>query len=301
MTRTVLTGVSAANPLGFLASLGLLRLLRRRTAAARMGFASDGTYHPFVEGIDEDLAMIVAAHAMESTGQRPWRLEYEKEEKRGTKTVADLKAPPSRFAEFLVTAVERWRDGDVDAAAFGAAFGTTVAKDGKGNTKPTALHFTAANQQFLDTIEKARGMITVEWTRASLFEGSTRRPGSNLRWDPAAERNWALMASNPNEEGTSVDAPLEWLAFQGLPVLPTFPRGERIITTAVSGRGDDMAMTWPLWSVPASLETVRSAMQVSWTGASVERIHRGIFAVCSSAIRRTGQGFGSFGPATVTP
>ncbi|HEX3478419.1 MAG TPA: hypothetical protein VHT91_25535 [Kofleriaceae bacterium] len=301
MTRTVLTGVSGANPLGFLASLGLLRLLRHRTAAARMGFTADGAYHPFVDRVDGDLSAIVASHAIESTGKQPWRLEYEKEEKRGTKTVADLKAPPRRFAEFVVASVERWRDGDGDAAAFAAAFGTTVAKDGKGNTKPTALHFTAANQQFLDTIEKTRAMVTVEWVRASVFEGSARRPGSNLRWDPAAERNWALMANNPNDEGTSVDAPLEWLAFQGLPVLPTFPRGERIITTAVSGRGDEMTMTWPLWSVPASLETVRSALLLSWTGAAVERTRRGIFAVCTSAIRRTSQGFGNFGPATVAP
>ncbi len=299
MTRTILTGINGANPLGFLSSLGLLRLLHRHTAAARIGFTSDGSFHPFVDGIVDDLAAIVAADAAASEGKQPWRLEYEKEEKRGSKMVADLKAPPSRFAEFLAACVDHWLTGDADAAAFGAAFGTTVAKDGKGNTKPTALHFTAANQQFLDTVEKTRAMVTAEWTRASIFEGSASRPGSNLRWDPAAERNWALMANNPNDDGTSVDAPLEWLAFRGLPLIPTFPRGARIITTAVAGRGDEMTMTWPLWCVPASLQTVRSVMQVSWTGAPLARAQRGVFAVCTSAIRRTSQGFGNFGPAMV--
>ena len=299
MTRTMLIGVNGANPLGFLASLGLLRLLGRRFDTARLGFTSDGSFRPFVEGYGDDLAAFIEADAMASVGDQPWRLQYAKEEKRGTKMVADLKAPPSIFANFLAACVERWISGDGEPAAFGAAFATTVAVDGKGNTKPTALHFTAANQQFLDTVEKTRAVVTAEWAQRSLFEGNASRPGSNLRWDPSAERNWALMANNPNDDGTSVDAPLEWLAFRGLPLLPSFPRGGRIITTAVSGRGDDMTMTWPLWNVPASLNTVRSLMQSSWRGTSKDRAQRGVFAVCTSAIRRTGQGFGSFGPASV--
>ena len=126
------------------------------------------------------------------------------------------------------------------------------------------------------------------------------RPGYNLRWDPAAERNWALMANNPNDDGTSVDAPVEWLAFRGLSLFPSFPCGVRIITTAVSGRGEDMEMTWPLWSAPISLETARSAIQMTWTGVSRDRAMRGVFAVCTSEIRRTSQGFGNFSPATVS-
>jgi hypothetical protein len=141
--------------------------------------------------------------------------------------------------------------------------------------------------------------VTQEWVETSLFKGHGERPGSNLRWDPGAERNWALMANNPNDDGTRVDAPLEWLAFRGLPLLPSFPRGSRIITTGVVGRGDDMTFAWPLWSIPASLLTTRSALQVDWTGSIKERAARGVFAICSSAIRRTSQGFGNFGPSSV--
>jgi hypothetical protein len=70
--------------------------------------------------------------------------------------------------------------------------------------------------------------------------------------------------------------------------------------TGVTGRGDDMVFTWPLWSVPASLQTVRSALQLDWNGVSRDRSARGVFAICSSAIRRTSQGFGNFGPSSVT-
>lgn len=299
MNRVVLKGLNGASPLGFLAAMGLFRLLRCESDAVRLGFLSDGSFHPFVTGYDGDLAALICRDATLAEGTQAWSLSYEKKEKRGTKVVADLKAPPVAFACFLSSCVEHWLNGNSEAAAYAAAFGTSIAVDGKGNTKPTAFHFTAANQQFLGTVEEIRALITPEWAACSLFEGKTARRGSNLRFDPAAERNWALMANNPNDDGTSVDAPLEWLAFRGLPLFPSFPRGVRIITTAVSGRGDDMEMTWPLWSVPVSLETVRSMLQIPWTETSRDRAMRGVFAICTSAIRRTSQGFGNFGPATM--
>ena len=304
MSRIVLSGISGASPLGFLASIGLLRLLHRQSNAARLGFLSDGSFCPFVEGAASNLADLVAEDASRSAGKQPWSLEYEKKEQRRgrevIKVVADLKAPPPAFNRFLLACVEEWSRGESEAVAYGAAFGTDVALDGNGNTKPTALHFTAANQRFLETVESIRASVTTEWVEQSLFEGHAARPGSNLRWDPSSERSWALMANNPNDDGTSVDSPAEWLAFRGLPLFPTVPRGSRISTTAVSGRGDDMRMTWPLWSVPVSLETTRSVLQMAWTGAALERRRRGVFAVCTSAIRRTSQGFGNFGPAAVT-
>ncbi len=300
MIRKILNGLNGANPLGFMGALGLLRVLRQASATARLGFLSDGSCCPFVEGVEADLAAIVADDAKSSEGKQGWSLEYSKQEKKGVKIVADLKAPPPVFAQFLLSCIDRWSEGAGDAAAYAAAFGTSEAVDGKGNTKPTAFHFTAANQQFLGTVETIRASVTSAWAARSLFEGHAALPGSNLRWDPAAERNWALMANNPIDEGTSVDAPLEWLAFRGLPLLPSFPRGSRIITTAVDGRGDDMKMTWPLWSVPASHEAIRSALQMTWTGSSRDRATRGVFAVCTSTIRRTSQGFGNFAPATVT-
>jgi len=135
-----------------------------------------------------------------------------------------------------------------------------------------------------------------------LFVGNASRPGSNLRWDPASERNYALMANNPTTDGTSVDAPLEWLAFRGLPLFPSFPKDAnprpRILTTGVSGRGNEMEFSWALWRVPASLATVKSLLHVDWSKEKA-RDARGVLAVCTSAIRRTSQGFGNFGPATV--
>jgi hypothetical protein len=291
--------MSGANPLGFMASLGLLRVLSTQGREARLGFMDDGTYHPFVEAHESDLSEIVANDAALAGGEQGWVLAYKKQEKNGDKVVADLKAPPVEFSRFLARCVEQWLLGDGEPAAYAAAYGTSTAVDGKGNTKPMALHFTAAQQQFLGTVESIRGSVTSEWCALSLFAGHAGRKGSNLRWDPAAERSWALMANNPTTDGTTVDAPIEWLAFRGLPLLPSFPFGSRILTTAVAGRGEEMRMTWPLWSVPLSLATAKSVLHMAWTDSSRDRAPRGVFAVCSSPIRRTSQGFGNFAPATI--
>ncbi len=296
-----LVGVDGSNPLGFLAALGLLCIV----PGAKLGFTADGSFQAFVHGVGtrEDLAALIVKDAeISAEPNAAWRFTYMKAatKKKEAQRVADLKAPPSSFKTFLQACVEAWCSDHEEAAAYAAAYGTDIAVDNKGNTKPTAFHFTAANQTFLGAVEGIRASITREWVEESLFTGNGDRQGSNLRWDPRAERNWALMASNPNADGTSVNAPLEWLAFRGLPLLPSFPRGTKIITTGVFGRGEEMTFTWPLWRTAASHHAIRSALQIDWTGSAKERTARGVFAICSSSIRRSGQGFGNFSPSSIT-
>lgn len=301
MTRSVLTGVSGANPLGFMASVGLLRVASEEAPRARLGFLDDGSFYPFIEGVEGALEALVAADVKGNAGKQPWRLEYGKTSKTGTSAVADLKPPPAEFEVFLRQAVKDWSRGKSSGAEYAAAYGTSVAKDGKGNTKPTAFHFTAANQQFLGAIENLRSTVDTAWARQSLFDGGAWRPGGNVRWDPTSDRNYALMARNPNDDGTSVDAPLEWLAFRGLPLFPTVPRGTRVLTSGVRGRGDEMRFSWPLWGVGAPLGAVASVITASLDEDEGPKLRaRGVFAICTSEIRRTAQGFGNFGPASVS-
>jgi len=336
MTRTVLKGLNGSNPVGFMASVGLLRLLDAQGNHARLGFTEDGGFHAWIEcnPARDDIPGIVTKDAQSAAGPQPWRLEYEKQEKRGIKVVADLKAPPEQFRKFLASAIDEWLAGRPEQSNYAVAYGTDVAADGKGSTKPTAFHFTAANQQFLGAVEETRGKITRDWVEESLADRDGKaKPGSNLRWDPDAERSRALMGVNPTDDGTAVNAPLEWLAFRALPALPCVPVGSRILTCGVTGhRQDELRFHWPLWSCGASYATVRSLLlltadwiekeeqirrmietrggrgqrersmdrlQLDLEHALEERRLRNVFAICTSEIRRTSQGFGSFGPADV--
>ena len=332
MTRTVLKGINGSNPLGFMASVGLLRLLDGQGNLARLGFTEDGAFHAWIECDPalHDIPGIVAKDAEDAAGPQPWRLEYEKLEKRGIKVVADLKAPPEQFSKYLNSAIDKWLAGRPEQSEYAVAYGTEVGRDGNGNTKPTAFHFTAANQQFLGAVEETRGKITKEWVEESLDDCNGKmKPGMNLRWDPDAERSRALMGVNPNDDGTTVNAPLEWLAFRSLPAFPSVPVGGRIVTCGVTGRRqNELRFQWPLWSLGASFATVRSLLLLtaSWiekeektrrmievSGSSGrryrlqcdleraidERRRRSVFAICTSEIRRTAQGFGNFAPAHV--
>lgn len=302
MNRIPLAGVYGSNPLGFLALLGLLRIV----PGTKLSFAADGSFQAFLdefEGDKSDLATLVVNDATKAGDENaPWRFTYTKAatKKKGAQPVADLKPPPADFKNFLADCVQVWVTGNGEAVAYAAAYATDVAVDEKKvNTKPTAFHFTAANQTFLGIVEDIRASLSKDWVEQALFTGHAEKPGSNLRWDPGAQRDWALMANDPTDEGTRVNAPVEWLAFRGLPLLPTFPQGTTIITSGVAGRGNHMSFTWPLWSVPSSLHTVRSALQLDWAGQGKEHLARGVFAICTSSIRRTSQGYGNFGPSSI--
>ena len=95
MSRIQLVGVDGSNPLGFLATLGLLRIV----PGVKLGFSEDGSFQAFVNGLDKResyLASLVAADAEDAaTENAPWRFTYTKTatKKQGPKKVADLKAP----------------------------------------------------------------------------------------------------------------------------------------------------------------------------------------------------------------
>ncbi len=179
MSRIPLEGVDGSSPLGFLAALGVIRIV----SGAKLGFSEDGSFRAYVDVFDKpesDLAMLIAADAEAAANENaPWRFTYMKAatKKQGPQKVADLKAPPDDFKKFLETCFESWLAGIDEAASYAAAYGTDIAVDGKGNTKPTAFHFTAANQTFLGAVEDIRASLTQEWVETSLFKGHGERPG----------------------------------------------------------------------------------------------------------------------------
>src|SRR5688572_12669371 len=165
MSRIQLVGVDGSNPLGFLAALGLLRLV----PGAKLGFLEDGSFQAFIDVLDKSessLATMVAADAEAAADKgAPWRFTYTKAatKKQGPQEVADLKPPPDVFKKFLMASIEAWLARNDEAAGYAAAYGTDIAADGKGNTKPTAFHFTAAQQTFLGAVEAIRASVTQQW------------------------------------------------------------------------------------------------------------------------------------------
>ncbi len=303
MTSLLLTGLDGANPLGFLAALGVLNVLADALppgVTPKLAWTYRGAWRPVVSCGDdplsfESLAKKVMADLAMWKKEPAIDLEYD--------GVRDLKPPPSvyrAFLERLVAKAEPERRRSVDLAA---ALATDVAVDGSGNTKPTALHFTAGQQKFLAMVKEL-----VEETRVEDVIEALRGPWRYsrslpvLKWDATVFREYALRADDPSKEEPNGVPGADWLAFRGLSFIRVAPRGRQIQTTGCFGEWKTGGFRWPLWSLALARETVRSVLALPRLQDLQERERRarGIAAVFEARIRRSEQGgYGSFSPAAV--
>jgi len=298
----VLTGLDGSNPLAFMAALGTLRIIGQSPGAPiRLSWREEGRWRPVLH-LPPGAADPADAVMMDL---RTWKnapelsLQYEKEGKSGKK-VRDLKPRPGVFKKFLQKAVKE-AAGQRRFADFAAAYGTDMARDGKGNTKPTAFHFTAGQQNFLEMVAQLAEGVRKEHIDEALF-GPWRYESELpvLRWDVSGERLYALLASDPAGEKARGVPGADWLAFQALPLFPCFPEAAlggtaRVVTTGFEGHGKDFVFRWPLWTVPATVSTVGSLLaQANHDLSAEERRARGIAIVLESQCRRSDHGYGTF-------
>jgi hypothetical protein len=303
MTELVLTGLDGSNPLGFLAALGVLNVSSETDRSTTLAWTS-GDWHAVVrtDGLANETNLIEVLAADLGTWRADGCLSLTYEKPRGG-NAWDLKPPPQRFRSYLDDLVERSTPAERRAVDFAAAFATETAQDNNGNTKPTALHFTAGQQQFLEMVAQLRDGITPEDLREALFgDWRSRRPLPVLGWDSSSTRDYALRASDPSKEKKLGVPGADWLAFRGLSFIRVAPRGAQILTTGCSGGWKTGSFRWPLWDIPLTKDTVQALVQLPDLREIPEAVRRarGISVVFSSSIRRSDQGgYGSFAPAAV--
>lgn len=296
MHDVTLTGLDGTNPLAFLAALGVVEACDSEIEA-RLAWRYVGAWRPVITSPDHDIDALVNRLDLDrraSMGDPALALRYEGK--------ADLKPKPGRFREFLMELRELASATNRRSVDWASAFATDIAVDNNGNTKPTALHFTAGQQQFLQMVNELASRVTVEDLREAL-EGPWKYERSLpvMGWDSTSSRDYALRASDPSTDKKRGVPGADWLAIRGLASLPTVPRGNRILTTGCIGGWKDGRFRWPLWTVPLTKQTIRSVLSCNVEEMSRrERDARGIGAVFTSGIRRSDQGgYGSFEPAIV--
>lgn len=303
MSELVLGGLDGANPLGFLAALGVLNVLSDSGGAreqAKLSWRNVGYWRPVVHGGVAKRDAVVAAIMVDL---KTWKaepalaLEYGDSER-------DLKPPPGEFKAFLRKLVKRAEHGKRRSVDVAAAFATDVARDRAGKTKPTALHFTAGQQSFLAAVHALVAGVTREDIGEAIF-GPWRyqRDLPVLRWDATSSRDYALRASDPSKDKPTGVPGADWLAFRGLSFVRVVPRGSKILTTGCFGEWKTGGMRWPLWTVPLGRETVQTVMTMKGLSElqAADRRARGIGVVFEAKIRRSEQGgYGNFSPASVT-
>lgn len=293
MSDTILRGLDAADPLAFLAALGVLRVVSRTHPSARLRWVQEGQWFAALEAPDDGIDI---EGLIEEDVER-WReghpaLDFAVGADR---KIQDLKHPPNEFRSLMRTV----RDHP-EAAAFVAAYATGVVVDGTGQTKPTSFHLTAGRQLFMDAILSVRDGVDRDDLAEALHGPWEGRVGpKNPRWRAGSERSRALLSFDPSKDKAATVVGAVWLAFQGLPFFPAMPVGSRVRTTGFTGRGRNEVFTWPVWSVGLTARETRVVVGLSGLQEmpQSERDARGIRRAYRARVLRSAQGYGNFAAA----
>lgn len=310
MSSLTLTGLDAQNPLAFLAALGLLRVLdshasQAQVPAPRLSFIDEGQITPRLStplALDEVIA-IVLGDAAQQADNVALQLAYDDKgalvSPGASGATRDLKPSPAGARDLLARAAT----AGPRASRLAAAFFSELVQDNKGNSKPTAFHFTAGQQAFLEMTERLRRGITADDVREALV-GPWRNTSTlpSLTWDASVTRLYALRAGNPSLEKRGSVPAANWLGVLALEFFPVVVTGgARLTTTGVVGGWKDSVFRWPVWEPALTAPTVAGLLRTPasrWTPS--ERTAMGITGVFASKIARTDQGgYGSFSPAEV--
>lgn len=322
MNAIVLTGLDGANPLGFLAALGALAAVDAHEPGARLAWKNEGRWRPVLSTNLTRDALIerLVADVRSWDGDPAIALTYAKAVKPGSKKepsdaklAQDLKPTPAKFREYIQGLIDRAGDGAAFLRGarrpldYSSAFGTEIAVDGGGNVKPTHLHFTAGQQEFLKAVlelqDVAGGVTAADLDEALFGPWRYERSLPVLGWDSSVSRDYALRADDPSKNKKTGVPGADWLAFRGLAFVPVAPVGDELQTAGCAGGWKSGGtFTWPLWSPPLSVAAVRSVMvlaDIADLSAHARRA-RGVEVVMRSGIRRSDQGgYGSFMPPDV--
>lgn len=215
MAELTLKGLDGSNPLAFLAALGVLRAVEERQGGVRLSWRDEGVWRPVLHGFDrvvEDLVALLDEDRHALRDDPALALSYGDRE-------LDLKPPPAEYRQYLERLVSDATPTRRRSIDWAAAFASDVVVDNGGKTKPTALHFTAGQQEFLRMALVLRDSVTAaDLQEALLGPWTYSRPLPVLAWDATTNRDYALRARNPALEKKLGVPGADWLALRGLEI-----------------------------------------------------------------------------------
>lgn len=302
MTELLLRALDGTNPLGFLAALGALDATARGNRHATLRWTDDIVPQAMLGGVETTDDLLEVLDEDRLSWAKSLVLRYPK-----TKPLPDAKPAERVLRDWFQSAYATDRAVDADMLCAIVAEG---AFDGNAKAKPSHLHFTAGKQQFLEMVRELSSAVTKDMLKEAVdgpWEYKSRLP--SLSWDARGERLYAIRATDPADEKRLGVPGADWLAFRGLIFYPVSSVDGSLRTSACNRNWKHSAFRWPLWSVPASRDVVRSLVAdrslVSEHSPNRPRrlqprdlTARGITRLLESPIRRNDNGgYGSFSGA----
>ncbi len=271
MTDMLLGGLSADNPLGYLAALGVLRTAT--LAAPEKQFVMswelvNGHWQPRLYSPTEidriSLIDLLDRQLKDSARLTAFNL--------GDNLTIKLRD----FRDALVNELSSLSDKNRLNVDFLAAFGSEIIESQRSG-KPTGqiadtdfrTMSGVGHQHFLKTMR-----IFIEDTQSCHLEDAVFEPwiygdplkNHSMRWDPVDDNRYALRWNDPSKCPTKTNSGSVWggnrLAIEALPLFPTQPRQRNLATTGFSKRKGAVELTWPVWSSCVDLSVVRSLLSL---------------------------------------
>lgn len=303
MNEILLPALDGTNPLGFLTSLGMLDAVARAGRQATLHWTDDIVPQAVIRGIEDAGDLLELVDADRISWAKSLVLNYPQQH-----PLPDAKPSDIVLRAWFESTFEASCGADADMLCAIVAEG---AFDLGMKAKPTHLHFTAGQQRFLEMVRTLAAEVNKDMLTEAIF-GPWRYKSTlpSLSWDARGERLYAVRATNPSGEKRLGVPGADWLAFRGLVFYPVSAEGGTLRTTACNRAWKSSAFRWPLWSVPASRDVVRSLVgdRDLVSDRSSPKRHRrvrpqdltarGLLRILESPIRRSDQGgYGSFGGA----
>lgn len=273
----LLSGLDGANPLGYLAALGVLRTLtyahphhsiRMRWVSAQGGWRPELACAPLLKKDDivECLHMqAVSLDTMFSAKLLSEAPELGPKNKKGELSWTDkLMFPVEIYRNHLKSAIEDSSASDHTRAEWAAIWAGETSPQESNKVlvaRRSQFDFTAGQQCFIGMLREIRESVSPDDLQATLFgpwQYSTT--ATSLRWDPLDEkRQYALQAFDPTNSSANPslsDPGANFLAVAGLSCYPIMP-DRYADQPGFKGRGANRSFHWHIWEYPVDYFSVR--------------------------------------------
>lgn len=252
----LLPALNGSEPLAFLAALGALRGALRRWPEAGLSWSGEAFYQPalhFETNVTEEELVSALIEACRAALQLD----------AFTLLGSDMKVSPETYRNHLLRLSEQDDPATLESLEYFAAFGSDAVTDRSGKKlKPTALHMTAGQQQFLDMAKQLLRETTPEQMHAALFAPwKYKDPGPAMRWDTSGERLYALEARNPSGNPVQTIRGANALGILAIPFFPVAVEKVRLRTRGFYTNKDRVEFfVWPLWEAALSAPVIGSLL-----------------------------------------
>jgi hypothetical protein len=232
-----LIGLTASSPIGFMAALGMLRVLASdRGCEIRLGWRNG---HAVVEDIEVQSAIAELFANMNDRTEAP--------EFNWADSPRKVKPEAYRLACKKMTGNER-------ALGFMAGWASdAVIRD--GSVAVTRMDMTSGQQKLLRDLRSLAKRITQKHLETALLGGPYEdQPSFGL--DPVAVRSHAHEHQAPTKSSAPGKPGQIWLAIESIPLHPIVPISANRTQTTGWRLGKDASYVWPIWNGFLTLEEV---------------------------------------------